>query len=453
MLVRRNAVEEQCADGDQDIRPTEHREPGSLGRAVVVVGYDPVVLCPELVGRDVLVGGLTQRLDDLAVGRGGGFVALVGEAGAGKSRLLGVLAEEAAARGIAVLSGRASAGGSPSPYRPLRDAFLGAFRDRPLPATPSLEGFQGHLGRLLPSVAAPAAEDSPVLVAEAVVRLLDVLAGHDGGLLLVLEDLHWADPETIAVLDYLSDALDGGRVLCACSMRPGGAVDAILDRFDSRRDQVLLDVDALSDADVARMVAACLGTSDPPAGVGDFVVAHSDGNPFLVEELLAGWVADGRLRQQDGYWETAGSLTPSVPVSLQDSIDRRLSALGPTDRLVLGAAALLGRQFDWNLLPGIAGVDGRAAADGLRAAVAEQVIAVDGDRFVFRHALTREAVLAGLLPFERRELASRAWPAVELANPGLPGPSCELAADLAEAAGEPVAAAERLLESARRRAP
>ena len=192
--------------------------------------------------------------------------------------------------------------------------------------------------------------------------------------------------------------------------------------------------------------------ADPPAGVGDLVVAHSDGNPFLVEELLAGWVADGQLRHEHGFWETTGPLTPSVPVSLQGSIDRRLSTLGATDRLVLGAAALLGRHFDWNLLPGIAGVDGRAAADSLRAAVAEQVIAVDGDSFVFRHALTREAVLAGLLPFERRELASRAWPAVELANPGLPGPSCELAADLAEAAGEPVAAAQRLLESARHRA-
>ena len=199
-----------------------------------MVRYDPVVLCPELVGRDVLVGGLTRRLDDLAAGRGGGFVALVGEAGAGKSRLLRFVADAAEARGIVVLSGRASAGGSPSPYRPLRDAFLAAFRDKPVPVSPTLEGFEGHLGRLLPSMTVPAAEDSPVLVAEAVVRLLGVLAGEMGCLLL-LEDLHWADAETIAVLDYLSDTLDGGRVLCACTMRPGGAVDAVIDRLDVRR--------------------------------------------------------------------------------------------------------------------------------------------------------------------------------------------------------------------------
>ena len=75
---------------------------------------------------------------------------------------------------------------------------------------------------------------------------------------------------------------------------------------------------------------------------------------------------------------------------------------------------------------------------------------MEGDGFVFRHALTREAVLAGLLPPERRELAERAWPAVERANPGLPGPLCELAAELAEAAGDSVAAAERLVQSAER---
>ena len=117
---------------------------------------------------------------------------------------------------------------------------------------------------------------------------------------------------------------------------------------------------------------------------------------------------------------------------------------------MLGAAALLGRSFDWELLPGIAEVDGKAAVDGLRAAVDQQLIEVDGVGFRFRHALTREAVLHDLLPPERRDLASRAWPAHERANPGLPGATLELAADLAEAAGEPRTAARHLVESARR---
>jgi predicted ATPase len=126
-----------------------------------------------------------------------------------------------------------------------------------------------------------------------------------------------------------------------------------------------------------------------------------------------------------------------VPASFKASIERRLESLSPTDRRVLNAAALLGRRFDWNLLPGIAAVDGRAAADGLRAAIDAQVIAADGDDFVFRHALSREAVLSDLLPFDRRELAARAWSAVELANPGLPRPNCWYAAQSERSVTEP----------------
>ena len=198
------------------------------------------------------------------------------------------------------------------------------------------------------------------------------------------------------------------------------------------------------------MLAACLDTPAPPAVLSDFVRSHSDGSPFLVEELLAGLVSSGELYQEAGRWTTSGPLTPTVPASLRESIQRRLDALDPVARRVLGAAALLGRAFDWELLPGIAEVDGRAAVEGLRAAVAEQLIEVDGPGFRFRHALTREAVLHDLLPPERRDLASRAWPAHERAHPTLPGPTLELAADLAEAAGDPVAAARHLVESARR---
>jgi DNA-binding CsgD family transcriptional regulator len=406
------------------------------------------VLCPDLVGRDAEVDRLARRLDGLSRGEGG-VLALVGDAGAGKSRLLEVVRGGAEARGIAVLAGRAVPSASPSAFRPLREALLAAFRSRPLPDHPSLAGFEGHLGQLVPSAGAPAVEESPVLLGEAVVRLLAVLAG-DAGCVLLLEDLHWADPETVAVLDYLADALRGGPVLCVVTSRPTGAADEVLARLARRAPDAVVRIGPLGADDVVRMVGACLATPDPPPAVSDFVAAHCDGSPFLVEELLAGLVAAGELRHVDRRWDAPGPLTPAVPDSLRASIAQRLAALGPVERRVLGAAALLGRAFDWELLPGIAEVDGRAAADALRAAVAEQLVEAQGEGFAFRHALTREAVLAGLLPPERRELASRAWPAVELANPGLPGPVLGLAADLAEAAGDRPAAAERLVAAARR---
>ncbi len=422
-----------------------------MARGPVSTAYDTSMLCPALVGRTDELRVLRARVGQVADGRGG-VVALVGDAGVGKSRLLTEIEAAAAALELPVLSGRAVPGGGSVPYRPLTEAFLAASRTMALPRDPSLDGFGVHLARLVPGwgQGGPAIDDaSPLLVGEALVRVLRLLGKPPGGALLLVEDVHWADAETLAVLDYLADALPRERVVCVCASRPGGAASDLIARLARRDPSAVIAITALGETDVEAMVAACLGTQSAPSGLAGFVRAHSDGSPFLVEELLAGLVASGDLRLDGDHW-VVGELRATVPASLQDSIRRRLVVLDPATRRVLGAAALLGRRFDWELLPGVAGVDGRAAADCLRAAVDEQLIEADGDGFTFRHALTREAVLADLLPPDRRELARRAWPALERANPGLPGATCELAAELAEAAGDPVAATGRLVESARR---
>jgi DNA-binding CsgD family transcriptional regulator len=418
----------------------------------------PPLLCPELIGRDPEVALLHERIDAVAAGHGG-VVVLVAEAGTGKTRLAAVATEAAVQRGWPVLTGRAVPGTHPVPYRALVEAFLGAFRAAPAPDSPELAGLRAHLGRLVPgwrSSADRAADgngtggldESPLLLAEAVVRLLRVHGGGRG-CLLVLEDLHWADPETLAALDYLGDALATEPVLCVGTARPEGAAAELLERLQRRDPTAIVRIGPLADDDVDRMVATCLATPTP-AGLAAFVRTHGDHNPFLIEELLAGLFAAGTLRHEAGRWTSHGELTPAVPASLRESISRRMALLDATARYVIGAAALLGRRFGWELLPGIADVDGRAVVDALGAAVDEQIVAVEGTGFVFRHSLTREAVLADLLPPVRLRLAQRAWPVIERANPGLPGAVCELAAELAEAAGAPGAAAERLVESARR---
>jgi DNA-binding CsgD family transcriptional regulator len=405
------------------------------------------MLCPELIGRDGELHGLERRLADVHPGTGG-VIAVVGAAGAGKSRLV---REAARAAEVVVLAGRALPDENPVPFRPLAEALLALARRHQLPADPSLAGFEPHLGRLVPSWGggAAAADASPILLGEALVRLLGVLS-RQGPHVLVIEDLHWADPETLAVVEYLGDALADQASHCVYTTRPVGPAVAAVARLERRQPSAVIRLDPLDQSAVDRMVGTCLATTDPPAGLSEFMHHHSDGNPFLVEELLAGLVAAGTLRRDDGYWDIVGPLTPAVPGSFRDSIRRRLELFDPTTRRILGAASLLGRFFEWDLLPGIADVDARTAADALRAAVDAQLIEVDGDGFRFRHALTREAILDDLLPPERRELATRAWPAIELAHPQLPGPTCQLAADLAEAAGDHPAAASRLVECARR---
>ena len=253
------------------------------------------------------------------------------------------------------------------------------------------------------------------------------------------------------MVEYLADALRAEPVLCLVTARPDGNARELIDRIERHDPAAVIRLDGLPDAEVDRMVAACLDVATAPDDLVAFVRRHSDGSPFLVEELLAGLVSSGELRLEDGQWTRVGDADAhraGQPARVRSTAASARSI--PTARRVLGAAALLGRSFDWELLPGIAEVDGKAAVDGLRAAVDQQLIEVDGVGFRFRHALTREAVLHDLLPPERRDLASRAWPAHERANPGLPGATLELAADLAEAAGEPRTAARHLAESARR---
>ena len=271
------------------------------------------LLCPELIGRGGVVALLEERVDAMADGRGG-VVVLVAEAGAGKTRLAVAAAAAATARGCPVLTGRAVPGAHPVPYRALVEAFLGAFRSAPVPDSPDLAGLGAHLGRLVPAWRREdgAAEDSPLLLAEAVLRLLRT-HGEGRGCVLVVEDLHWADPETLAALDYLGDALPTEPVLCVATTRPEGGAAELLERLERRDPAAIVRLAPLAEDDVDRMVAACLATSAPPAGLTGFVRAHGDGTPFLVEELLAGLVAAGTLRHEGGVWAAATSSPPPCP--------------------------------------------------------------------------------------------------------------------------------------------
>ena len=180
------------------------------------------------------------------------------------------------------------------------------------------------------------------------------------------------------------------------------------------------------------------------------VAERAEGIPFLVEEVLAGLVGEGALTERDGRWQAADLVTAGVPATFADAVRRRLDSVAADSRHVIGAAAVLGRRFDWALLSPVTGLAGAAVVAALRDGVSLQLIVAERESFRFRHALTHEAVLAGLLPPERVLLAGRALAAVEAAHPGLPGAWCTLAADLAGRAGDADRAGALLLEAGRR---
>jgi len=340
----------------------------------------------------------------------GGLSFIIGDPGTGKSRLVREVTGDAERHGITALSGRAVETLSPVPFQPLSHAFLAKFRAGGPPPVAELQPLGAALGRLVPEwrdERRPSIEDSLVLVAEAVVRLLRVLAG-DTACLLVLEDLQWADPETLAVVEYLADNLSSEPVLCLATLRAEktSRALAVARSLGMRRTASAIDLGRLGAADVDRMAAACLRADALVPALVEPLRQWTEGVPLFVEELLAAWITSGVLeRASSGEWSLTGPVEPVLPRTFAEMIERRLRGLDPDARQVLRAAAVLGRRFDWALLPPVSGLTDATVLAALRSGIDAQLVAEERDRaepaFSFRHTLIRDAVLAELLAPDR----------------------------------------------------
>lgn len=412
------------------------------------------MLCPVLVSRGAELQGLSAALDRARDGAGGVLI-LAGDAGVGKSRLAREVTAQAVSEGFDVLAGRATESIVPVPFRPITEALMKVARSGVTPDAPEMASYRPALGSLVPEWSRPEdgdAEISPLILGEALIRLLTPPSWK--GTLLVLEDLHWADPETLAILEYLADNLAGTRVLCVATLRdsePSAGLDCAR-ALHARRAAAMIEVHRLLDWAVRQMAAACLGTDDVPAAVIT-LLADCDGLPFAVEEILAAAVSSGQLVSTSSGWQVNDEVSTGVPDSIVGSVRHRLAALGPVAFDVLASAAVLGRQFDWTLLPAIAGASEAEVLAELQRAQHMQLIEPvipSNHVFRFRHSLTRHAILSGLLPPDLAWRSASAAAAVERAHPDLAGGWCELAAELHEAAGEGERAAELLLEVGQR---
>lgn len=403
------------------------------------------ILCPTIVGRDGELAELGAAIDRAQQGSGA-VLFVTGAAGIGKSRLLQEAGAQARRRAATVLTGRCVPSTVPVPYRPLGEALLEATDAIGTVRSTELAGFGAALGWIVPAwrdPRAPGAPESPIVVAEALRRALRTVARSTGCVLLV-EDLQWADPETLHAIEYLTDHVGDSRVLLICSLRDEASAPAVLAlrRLEARRAADVMRLGPLSRDGVMEMASRSLEAPLVDGAIARLLEDSAEGLPFLVEEILATAATSGALVRRGAAWELSHAVPRIVPESFAVSVRERMHALGPDGRRMLGAAALLGRSFDWRAAAQAAPCGSDTAHTVLELGVALQLLAADEDSFSFRHALTREAILAELLPHERAELAARCLQVVE-AMPSLAGR--QLAADLAEAAGMPEHAAALLL--------
>ena len=376
----------------------------------------------RLVGRDLELA----RLRSLLVKPGAAAV-VVGEAGMGKSRLVREAFVDA---DRVVVVGRCAPGGAP--WRPLVEIGLAALRADADPDAAAVAVFRPALSALLPigeTVACP----SPLVLAEGLLRLLATL----GPTVTVIEDLQWADADTLAVIEYLIDHAGDAPLVVVVTVRPapGAPATALLDRMVDRRAADLVETGPLGPAAVADLTGDCLEGAAPD-DLLDFLDRHAAGCPFLIEETLGGLLADGALARVGDQWWLDGGATARVPAGYAAWIAQRLAGADAPVAHVLHAAAVLGREFDLDVLAAMNGGDSDLVDRALSTADGMGLLGVDPRGGVrFRHALSREAVYAAAPPGRRAALAVTALECVERLHPDLPAPWCDLAARLAVTAG------------------
>jgi DNA-binding CsgD family transcriptional regulator len=318
-----------------------------------------------------------------------------GDAGVGKTRLIGELAAEAAARGYAVLSGRCAELADTVPYLPLADAVRGA-ASGPLA---EVVASRPVLARLLPDQeVARSAGDLPGVAQQqlfgAVLGMLTELAARSP-VLLVLEDLHWADRSTRDLVTFLSRMLHGERVALVLSYRTddmhrGHPLRPLVGELHRLPSVTAIEVGPLDPAAMAQHLTQ-LAAGRLDAAAIDALISRAEGNAFYAEELVA-----------------ASSSGRELPAGLADLLVARLAGLSGNAQQVLRAAAVAGRRIDDELVMRASGLAAGEYEDAVREAVARQLLVPDGAAgLAFRHALLREAIYNDLLPQERTRLHAR----------------------------------------------
>jgi DNA-binding CsgD family transcriptional regulator len=328
------------------------------------------------------------------------MVLVAGDAGVGKTRLLAELADHARQRGAQVLVGGClEVGDVGLPYVPVVAALRGfaAEADNHQLLAAAAKGLPG-LGRLLPELA-----DQPTAATASLSEGFEQLQLFDGvgslllrlakhaPVLLVLEDLHWADPSTRELVAFLHQTIRTGRLLLVASYR----ADEVhrrhplwpwLVEFGRQPGVERLALGPLSRAELAEHLAALCGARLSAAAV-ERIFARSEGNPFYAEELLAAGADHAEV---------------VLPRALAEVLLARVQALSDVAQQLLRIAAVAGRRVGHRLLLAAAGRPEPDLEAGLREAVAARLLVVDAasQSYAFRHALLQEALYRDLLPSE-----------------------------------------------------
>ena len=348
----------------------------------------------QFVGRAEERGQVAALWDDVVRTGARRLVAIAGEPGIGKSRVAAELAADVHARGAIVMHGRCDEAGG-SPYQPFVQAMTehirqldnATLRQRLGPTGRELVRILPGLANRLPGLPGPTAtepEGERHMLFDAVDSLLASTA-ESAALMIVLDDVHWADQPTLLLLRHLVRSDRAGPALVVATYRETelGRTHALADALaDLRREHLVHRVllRGLPAAEVAAMVHAWPGLT-PSAELTAKVHTETEGNPFFVEEVLRN-IGEG------------GDRADAIPEGIREVIGRRLNRLSDSVSQVLGVAAVCGLEFDFDVLEAVSPMSGDEMLDALDEARAAGLVAEGAGhgRYAFAHALVRQTL-------------------------------------------------------------
>ena len=399
-------------------------------------------------------------------------VVLTGDAGLGKTRMAADVRRVATERGMATMWGGCAEAELSLPYLPFLEAIgnylaqadLGGLR-RQLAANRELAWLFPQLELEEPPRDPSDPVQGKLRLFEAVLALLRTCA-HPAGLLLILENVHWADASSRELLEYLVRRLRGARAMLLVTCRLDGLErrHPLLVAVEHWRRAGLverIDLAPLTVDRIGEMIRATVGVQTVPLEIRRLLRERSEGNPFVLEEILKEALDRGAVTRHDTAWRHESLQRLRLPRTVRDSVLGRLADLPEEAADVLRCASVLGRSFDYPLLAAISGRQGFEVQAALRVCMMQQLVEEDPDvdgHYRFRHSLTRESVYEDLLVPQRQDLHAAAaealrdrpdTPAVELCRHLLAAQREEEAAPLGLAAAEQAVLAHAYQDAAR----
>jgi DNA-binding CsgD family transcriptional regulator/tetratricopeptide (TPR) repeat protein len=394
---------------------------------------------PDLVGREQELAVLQRALMS-ALGGQGVLVLISGEAGIGKTSLADAAGRQAEAHGAIIATGRCYEGNGAPAFAP----WYAVLADLCAAASLDVSTLPPPFG---PGPAAATAYSLMQTVADRVVTTARLRP-----LLLLLDDLHWADPDTLEMLWFVSRDLRTSPLVVLATyrtedVRRGHPLYAALPRLQRDRRVERLHLTPLGRADVARMVDMAYGPCSPELAA--YLHARSDGHPFFIVELLR-YMAERRMLARDDTGRLAAPVEEiGVPAILEQVITQRIGRLGDRAETLLEAAAIVGQEWDLEVVERALTWQEHQILPALEAGLKAQIVSADAgrtDRYRFTHALFRDVLYAQPAARRRRQFHARVGMVLE----SLAGDGHEFAANPAALAYH-FAAAEMWEQAARYR--